>query len=63
MLLSQSVGLLSEEPEPEEVSRFLRHCPGLSKSTIGELLGDPDEFFLSVLACFTHSFDFKGVQH
>ena len=45
------------------MARFLRRCPGLSKSTIGELLGDPDDFFLAVLACFTKSFDFAGAQH
>ena len=30
------------------VGYFLRVCPGLSKVTIGELLGDPDKFFLKV---------------
>lgn len=30
------------------VGYFLRTCPGLSKVTIGELLGDPDKFFLKV---------------
>ena len=62
-LPAQSVGLLSAEPVPREVACFLRHCPGLSKSTIGELLGDPEEFFLSVLAAFTKSFDFTGALH
>jgi hypothetical protein len=30
------------------VGYFLRTCPRLSKVTIGELLGDPDKFFLKV---------------
>jgi hypothetical protein len=30
------------------VGYFLRTCPGLSKVTIGELLGDPDKFYLKV---------------
>ena len=58
--LLQSIGLLSPEPEAAAVARFLRHCPGLSKSSIGELLGEPDEFFLAVLAAFTQTFDFAG---
>ena len=60
ILVVQSIGVLSPEPEPLAVARFLRHCPGLSKSSIGELLGEPDDFFLAVLACFTHTFDFTG---
>lgn len=31
------------------MGRFLRACPGLSKQTIGELLGEPDQFYLQVL--------------
>ena len=42
------------------VARFMRNCPGLSKQTIGELLGDNDDFFLEVLDEFTRTFDFAG---
>ncbi|CAL8465729.1 g5265 [Coccomyxa elongata] len=57
----QSLGLLSESLDPGEVARFLRHCPGLSKQTIGDLLGENDQFFLDVLDDFTATFNFKGL--
>ena len=56
----QSLGLLGDMLEPEPVARFLRHCPGLSKQTIGDLLGENDQFFLDVLDAFTASFKFRG---
>lgn len=30
------------------IGYFLRVCPGLNKTTIGELLGEPDKFNLKV---------------
>ncbi|EIE18029.1 Sec7-domain-containing protein, partial [Coccomyxa subellipsoidea C-169] len=57
----QSLGLLGESLDPGEVARFLRHCPGLSKQTIGDLLGENDQFFLDVLDDFTATFNFKGL--
>ena len=42
------------------MARFLRHCPGLSKQTIGDLLGENDQFFLDVLDAFTATFQFRG---
>jgi hypothetical protein len=57
----QSLGLLGATLEPEPVARFLRHCPGLSKQTIGDLLGENDQFFLDVLDAFTATFSFRGV--
>lgn len=39
---------VSEDELARCVGYFLRTCPGLSKVTIGELLGDPDKFFLKV---------------
>jgi Sec7-like guanine-nucleotide exchange factor len=54
------LGLLEAEPDPAAVARFLRCCPGLSKQTIGELLGENDDFFLAVLDEFTQTFDFAG---
>ncbi|EFJ51864.1 hypothetical protein VOLCADRAFT_87471 [Volvox carteri f. nagariensis] len=32
------------------LGQFLRTCPGLNKTTIGELLGDPDPFYLQASA-------------
>ena len=46
--------------DPAAVARFLRSCPGLNKQTIGELLGEHDDFFLEVLRYFTETFDFTG---
>lgn len=56
----QSLGLLGDVLEPTAVARFLRHCPGLSKQTIGDLLGENDQFFLDVLDAFTATFSFRG---
>jgi len=59
----QSLGLLGDVLEPEPVARFLRHCPGLSKQTIGDLLGENDQFFLDVLDAFTFTFSFRGAPY
>ena len=59
-LLPQSIHLLDEKPRAQQVARFLRFCPGLSKQTIGELLGEHDDFFLEVLDDFTQTFEFQG---
>lgn len=56
----QTLQLVGQDMEPRAVALFLRNCPGLSKQTIGELLGENDEFFLKVLDEFTSSFDFQG---
>lgn len=59
---AQSLGLLGPELDSAAVAQFLRYCPGLSKQTIGELLGENDDFFLEVLDDFTQTFDFKGTR-
>jgi hypothetical protein len=59
---AQALGLLGEEPDARAVARFLRHCPGLSKVTIGELLGENEDFYLEVLDAFTDTFDFAGAR-
>ena len=59
-LLLQTLKLLPEQLDAVGVARFMRNCPGLSKQTIGELLGDNDDFFLEVLDEFTQTFDFTG---
>ncbi len=61
--LPQAAKLLPEQPPPStdpdaaaaakkllatRLGHFLRTCPGLNKTTIGELLGDPDPFYLEV---------------
>ena len=56
----QSIQLVDEKPQAVQIARFLRHCPGLSKQTIGDLLGEHDDFFLEVLDEFTKTFDFQG---
>ncbi|KAK9841755.1 hypothetical protein WJX81_000904 [Elliptochloris bilobata] len=58
----QALGLLAEELDAAAVARFLRFCPGLSKSIIGELLGENEDFFLEVLDAFTATFDFAGLS-
>jgi brefeldin A-resistance guanine nucleotide exchange factor 1 len=59
-LCAQTIGLLNQDLDPKSVARFLRHCPGLSKQAIGDLLGENDQFFLDVLDEFTATFRFKG---
>ncbi len=49
-----------EDADDVAVARFLRTCPGLSKSIIGDMLGQPNERCLGVLNAFTHMFDFSG---
>lgn len=62
----QAIHLLPQQPLPGEseqvrmearkllamrLGQFLRTCPGLNKTVIGELLGDPDVFYLQVRVC------------
>ncbi|KAF8061912.1 hypothetical protein HT031_004172 [Scenedesmus sp. PABB004] len=53
---------VSEDELALAIGHFLRVCPGLNKTTIGELLGEPDQFFLKVLDAFTSTFDFGGLS-
>ncbi len=39
---------VSEDELARCLATFLRVCPGLSKASIGELLGEPDPFHLKV---------------
>jgi hypothetical protein len=41
-------GAVPQEQLASCIAHFLRICPGLNKTTIGELLGDPDPFYLQV---------------
>jgi Sec7-like guanine-nucleotide exchange factor len=54
------MGLLDKDLDPTAVAQILRRCPGLSKFTIGELLGEQSEFWVSVLSSFVTTFDFSG---
>lgn len=58
--LSQSLKLLPSSLEPSVVARFLRCCPGLAKGSIGEILGERDEFYERVRWAFMETFDFTG---
>ncbi len=39
---------MSEDELAQCLGRFLHSCPGLNKVAIGELLGEPDPFYLKV---------------
>ncbi|GFR51100.1 hypothetical protein Agub_g13429 [Astrephomene gubernaculifera] len=44
------------------LGQLLFVCPGLNKVTVGELLGDPDPFYLEVLDAYTACFDFAQLK-
>ncbi|KAK9807735.1 hypothetical protein WJX72_007547 [[Myrmecia] bisecta] len=48
--------------DAKTVARFLRTCPGLSRTIIGNLLGENNEGCLRVLDEFTRSFSFEGME-
>lgn len=58
----QSLKLLPSSLEPSVVARFLRCCPGLAKGSIGEILGERDEFYERVRWAFMETFDFTGMD-
>lgn len=53
--------LVPTPPDPKSLAYFFRFTPGLDKNSIGDFLGDPDEFNIQVLKEFTNTFDFSGV--
>ncbi|OAY68760.1 ARF guanine-nucleotide exchange factor GNL2 [Ananas comosus] len=53
--------LVPSPPDSKSLAYFFRYTPGLDKNKIGDYLGDPSEFNLSVLKEFTETFDFSGV--
>lgn len=53
--------LVSDPPNPKGFAYFFRYTPGLDKNSIGDYLGDPDEFHLEVLKEFTKTFEFSGM--
>ncbi|PHJ20589.1 sec7 domain-containing protein, partial [Cystoisospora suis] len=52
-------GLL-DASDPMAVARFLMRQEGLSKTRIGEVLGDGEEFSKNVLHAFVDALDFRG---
>ncbi|KAK4493444.1 hypothetical protein RD792_006795 [Penstemon davidsonii] len=53
--------LIGDPPDPKAYAVFFRYTPGLNKTTIGDYLGDPDEFHVQVLKEFTDTFEFTGM--
>ncbi|KDP33649.1 hypothetical protein JCGZ_07220 [Jatropha curcas] len=53
--------LVSDPADPKAIAMFFRYTPGLDKATIGDYLGDPDDFHLQVLKEFTQTFRFSGM--
>ncbi|XP_074590636.1 ARF guanine-nucleotide exchange factor GNL2 [Curcuma longa] len=53
--------LVPNPPDPKSFAFFFRYTPGLDKNSIGDFLGDPDEFHIQVLREFTGTFDFVHV--
>ena len=58
----QSLGLLPSPLTAQTVARFLKACPGLSKSAIGEILGERGDFYEDIRAEFCDLFDFHGMR-
>eukprot|EP00049_Salpingoeca_infusionum_P026988 m.29468 g.29468 ORF g.29468 m.29468 type:complete len:858 (-) comp9170_c1_seq1:1817-4390(-) len=46
--------------EPEIIVKFLAEEPGVSRSMVGEFLGDPSEFSRSILNAYAATFDFAN---
>jgi len=55
-------GVVSEDELAKCLGRFLHVCPRLNKVAIGELLGEPDAFYLKVLDAYTASFNFHDLR-
>lgn len=53
--------LVPNPPDPKSFAYFFRYTPGLDKNSIGDFLGDPDEFNIQVLRELTGTFDFGRV--
>jgi Sec7-like guanine-nucleotide exchange factor len=50
------------DEQPQAITKFLLNQKGLSKSAIGELLGEPDQKYLDILEQFVVAIDFKGLD-
>lgn len=58
----QDLKLLPSPLTAETVARFLKACPGLSKSAIGEVLGERGQFYEEVRDSFCETFNFSGMR-
>jgi len=58
----QSLKLLPSPLTASSVARFLKSCPGLSKSAIGEVLGERDSFYEDIRSEFIKMFDLRNLR-
>ena len=58
----QSLKLLPSPLTASSVAKFLKSCPGLSKSAIGEVLGERDSFYEDIRSEFIKMFDFRNLR-
>ncbi|KAI8811067.1 hypothetical protein BJ742DRAFT_675206 [Cladochytrium replicatum] len=76
-ILAQGIRLFTEKPkkgikllidrgiiqdDPEHIARFLRDTPGLSKSAIGDFIGENDPRNIKTMHAFIDSLDFDGLD-
>uniref|UniRef100_A0A7N0SZC2 SEC7 domain-containing protein n=1 Tax=Kalanchoe fedtschenkoi TaxID=63787 RepID=A0A7N0SZC2_KALFE len=47
---------------PEEIAAFLKNASGLSKTMIGDYLGEREEMSLKVMHAYVEAFDFQGME-
>ncbi|PSS24171.1 Brefeldin A-inhibited guanine nucleotide-exchange protein like [Actinidia chinensis var. chinensis] len=47
---------------PEEIAAFLKNASGLSKTLIGDYLGEREELSLKVMHAYVDAFDFQGME-
>jgi brefeldin A-resistance guanine nucleotide exchange factor 1 len=57
----QEIKLLADPLEPAAVARFLKFAPALDKEVVGDYLGEPAAFIITVLDEYTKLFDFRDV--
>jgi brefeldin A-resistance guanine nucleotide exchange factor 1 len=55
------LNLLPHAKDVSAIATFFRRAQGLDKAVLGEFLGDPKEFPVSVLLAYAKSFDFRGM--
>ena len=53
--------LLPDPLEPVAVAKFLKYAPGLDKEVVGDYLGEPASFIITVLDEYSKLFDFRDV--
>jgi len=58
----QEIKLLPDPLEPAAVAKFLKLAPGLDKEVLGDYLGEPAAFIITVLDEYTKLFDFRDIN-